>query len=69
VYTASDQIKQSATGRTCSTHGINGNICKNLVGKREGKRPLGSHKWMWEDNIKIYLEGTGCENVEWFNMA
>lgn len=26
-----------------------------LVGKLEGKRPLGRHRRMWEDNIKMYL--------------
>jgi len=29
---------------------------RGLVGKREGKRPLGKPKRRWEDNIKMYLE-------------
>jgi hypothetical protein len=28
-----------------------------LVGKTEGKRPLGSHIRMWEDNIKMGIRG------------
>jgi hypothetical protein len=26
-----------------------------LVGKPEGRRPLGRHRRRWEDNIKMYL--------------
>jgi hypothetical protein len=32
-----------------------------LVGKPKGKRSR--HKW--EDNIKVDLEGVGCEDVDW----
>jgi len=33
-----------------------------LVGKPEGKRPLGRPRRRWEDNIKLYLQGVegGC---------
>ena len=30
-----------------------------LVGKPEGKRPLGRHSRKWEDNIKMYLRKVG----------
>jgi hypothetical protein len=30
-----------------------------LVGKREGKRPLGRPRRRWEDNIKRYLQEVG----------
>ena len=35
-----------------------------LVGKPEGKRPLGRPRRSWEDNIKLYLQevGGGCED-------
>jgi hypothetical protein len=32
-----------------------------LVGKPEEKRPLGSSRHRWEDNIKMYLQVVGCE--------
>jgi hypothetical protein len=32
------------------------NAFRILVGKPEGKRPLGRHRHMWEDNIKWILE-------------
>ena len=31
-----------------------------LVGKLEGKRPLGRIRGRWEGNIKIYVEEVGC---------
>jgi hypothetical protein len=30
-----------------------------LIGKSEGKRPLGKHRHRWEDNIRIDLRETG----------
>ena len=32
-----------------------------LVGKPEGKRPLGRPRHRWEDSIKIYLWEVGCD--------
>ena len=39
-----------------------GGVHKVLVGKLEGKRPLGRPRHRWEDNIKMDLEevGRGC---------
>jgi hypothetical protein len=31
-----------------------------LVGKPEGKRPLGRPRCRWEDNIKVDLQEVGC---------
>ena len=44
-------------------------VHKVLVGKSEGKRPLGTHKRRWEDNIKMDLEevGRGCR--DWMELA
>jgi hypothetical protein len=39
----------------CSTYGARRNAYRILVGKLEGKKPLGKHTRRWEDNIKIYL--------------
>jgi len=35
-----------------------------LVGKPEGKRPLGRPKYRWEDNIKMVLQEVICEGME-----
>jgi hypothetical protein len=36
-----------------------------LVGKPEGRRPLGTPRLRWEDNVKIDLQLVGCEGMEW----
>jgi len=40
-----------------------------LVGKPEGKRPLGRPRRRWEDNIKMDLKGMGCGGMDWIKMA
>jgi hypothetical protein len=36
-----------------------------LVGKPEGKRPLGRPRRRWEDNIKMDLQEVGCGVMDW----
>jgi hypothetical protein len=40
-------------GRACSTNGEKRNACRILVGKSEGKKPLGRPRRRWVDNIKM----------------
>jgi hypothetical protein len=40
-----------------------------LIGKPEGKRPLGSPRHRWVDNIKIYVREIGWGGVEWVELA
>ena len=40
-----------------------------LVGKPEGKRPLGRPRPRWENNIKMDLQEMGCEVMDWVNVA
>jgi len=35
-------------------------VYRVLVGKSEGKRPLGRHRRRWEDNINMDLQEVGC---------
>jgi len=35
-----------------------------LVGKPEGKRPLGRPRRKWEDNIKMDLQEVGCGGMD-----
>jgi hypothetical protein len=39
-----------------------------LVGKPEGRRPLGRPRRRWEDNIKMYLR-EGCGGMDWIDLA
>jgi hypothetical protein len=40
-----------------------------LVGKPEGKRPLGRPRRRWEDNIKMGLQEVGGGRVDWMELA
>jgi hypothetical protein len=40
-----------------------------LVGKPEGRRPLGRPKRRWEDNIKMDLREVGWGGMDWINLA
>jgi hypothetical protein len=44
-------------------------VFRVLVGKPEGKRPLGKHMRRWEDNIKIDLQEVGCGGMDWIELA
>ena len=44
-------------------------LYKVLVGKLEGKRPLGRPRRRWEDNIKMDLKEVGCGGVDWIGLA
>jgi hypothetical protein len=45
------------------------NTHKTLVGKPEGKRPLGRRRCKWEDNIRMDLKEIWWEGVEWVHLA
>ena len=40
-----------------------------MVGKPEGKRPLGRPRRRWEDNIKMYLQEVGCGGMDWIDLG
>ena len=40
-----------------------------LVGKLEGKRPLGRPRRRWEDNIKMDFQEVGCGGMDWIELA
>jgi hypothetical protein len=40
-----------------------------LVGKPEGKRPLGRPRRRWVDNIEIDLRDIGWYGMEWIDLA
>ena len=44
-------------------------VYRVLVGKPEGKRPLGRLGRGWEDNIKMDLQEVGWVNMDWIDMA
>jgi len=40
-----------------------------LVGKHEGKRPLGRPRHGWEDNVKMDIQEVGCGGKDWIELA
>ena len=40
-----------------------------LVGKPEGKRPLGRPRRRWVDSIIMDLQEVGCGYMDWFGRA
>jgi hypothetical protein len=44
-------------------------VYKVLVGKPEGKRPLGRPRRRWEDGIRMDLMEIGLEGVDWIRLS
>ena len=44
-------------------------MCRVLVGKPEGKRPLGRPRHRREDNIKMDLQEVECGDMDWIDLA
>ena len=44
-------------------------VYRVLVGKPEGKRPLGRPRRRWENNIKMDLQEVGCGGMDWIEPA
>jgi hypothetical protein len=56
-------------GGPCSTKGEKRNVYRLLVGKPEGKRPLGRPKRRWVDNTRLDLGEVGLGDVDWIGLA
>ena len=44
-------------------------VYRVLVGKTEGKRPLGRPRLIWENNVKMDLQEVGCGCMDWIELA
>jgi hypothetical protein len=44
-------------------------VYRVLVGKPEGKRPLGRPRLRWEDNVRMDLQEVVCVCEEWIGLA
>ena len=44
-------------------------MCRVLVGKPGGKRPLERPRYRWEDNIKMDIQEVGCGGMDWIELA
>jgi hypothetical protein len=62
-------MKGYEVGGTYGTHGEGRSLYGVLVGRPEGKRPLGRPRRRWEDNIKIGLREIGIDGANWIQLA
>ena len=44
-------------------------VYRVLVGKPEGRRPLGRPRPRWVDNIRMDLQEMGCGYMDWIGLA
>jgi hypothetical protein len=44
-------------------------VYKGLMGKPEGKRPLGRPRRRWGDNIRMDPKKVGCGDMGWIDLA
>jgi hypothetical protein len=64
-----DKIEKNEMGRACSSDGAGRGVHRVLVGKPEGKRPLGRYRRRWEDNINVDLHEVGWGGMDWTELA
>jgi hypothetical protein len=67
VY-AGNQIENNEMGRLWSTYGEKRDAYRILVGRSEGRRPLGRPRRRWEDNIKTYLQDVRW-GMDWIELG
>jgi hypothetical protein len=68
-YCAVDKIEKNEMGGACSAVGEGRGVYRVLVGKPEGKRPLGRPRYRWEDNIRMDLQEVGYRGMDWIGLA
>jgi hypothetical protein len=69
-YSSPNVIRMIESRRmSCSTNGKKRNEYRILVGKPEGKSPLGRPRRRWVDNIKMDLREIGWDGMDWINPA
>jgi hypothetical protein len=56
-------------GRAYITHGNKRNACRTLVGKPEGKRPLGKPRRLWELIVKWILYKQDWTGLMWLRIG
>jgi hypothetical protein len=68
-YHSGYQIKKNEVGGACSTLGEGRGGYRILVGRTEGRRPLGRPRLRWEDDIKMDLKEVGLGGMDWIAVA
>ncbi|PNF36118.1 hypothetical protein B7P43_G10966, partial [Cryptotermes secundus] len=66
---SSPSIIRTIKSRRMRWMGETRNAYRILVGKPEGKRPLGRPRRAWADNIKMELREIGWDGMDWINLV
>ena len=61
--------RKNEMGGACGTHGDRRGVYRVLMGKHEGKKPLGRPRRRWEDNIKMDLQEVGGGCGDWMELS
>ena len=56
-------------GWACGAYRWGEGVYRFLVGKQEGRRPLGRPRLRWVDNIRMDLQDVGCGYMDWIELA
>jgi hypothetical protein len=62
-------MRKNGMGRACGTYGGKESAYRVLVGRPEGKGPLGRPRHRWEDNIKMDIQEVGRGEMDWIALA
>jgi len=62
-------MEKNEMGGTCRAYGERRGVYRVLVGKPDGKKPLGRPRRRWGDNIKMDIQEVGCGGVDWIELA
>jgi len=62
-------IENNEMGKHVACMGERTGVCRVLMGKPEGKRPLGRPSSRWDDNMKVDLQEVGCGAMDQIDVA
>jgi hypothetical protein len=62
-------LKEVEVGGTCGSYGEGRGVYWVLVGRPEGKRPVGRPRCRWKDNIKMDLGEIGIDGANLIRLA
>jgi hypothetical protein len=68
-YCAGDKIERNEIGRACGAYVGGERHIQVLMGKPDGKKPMGRPRHIWDDDIKINLQELRYGSMDWTELA